>query len=480
MTAIPTTTNGRVPESAPVSLRKATDPPMTTSRSPAVPTSDMAWSLATGRPIPRDWVAQVDALAREQQRIGYTREPDSLSNMEAFVASKGMAAAEHARERGADELAELLDQAAALTGEQTVLRAELSRLDTTSVTGTNGEITTAKAARERMGTVSAAVTGERDEGSLKHRLVPRPLRAVAIAAAVVDFPVLLHFTTQVFNVDLAGLTAGDGTAWGGSLVPLLTSMVFALLGTLAVAVGLSFLGRELKGYKDAHGHLAMPDGGARVIPLLFGGLSVALAISTGLLMAYRIISESLAAGGGAMGAVMLGGFFAIVVITVNAVVFFVHYRDGSLQTDEIAQLAGVLGPIEERRVAMQRRIDAIGPELARIRLRAERVYGATLTKMGEPVKGADQLRLLARAYHQGCGADATIRTNGGSPHANLIAPNTTIDHAVLDEVMDKLDEFTAGSTKTASARKSAASEAFALSLGDDDLGDDTDELDGEW
>lgn len=479
MTLIPAASNGQHPVPPEVTLRKPTDLPTVTTRFPTVPKSDLAWSLATGTPIPRDWLAQVDAMAREQQRIGHTREPDCLSNMEAFVASKGMAGAEQAREQGADALAGLVDQAAVLIGEQTVLRTELDRLDTVPIAGPNDEITAVKDARERMNSVSTTVTSERDDGSVKHRRVPRTLRKVAIAASVVDFPILLHFTTQVFNVDLTGLATGDGTAWSGSLVPLLTSIVFAVLGTLAVAVGLSFFGRDLKGYKDADGHLDVPDGQARTIPLLFAGLSVALTGGAGFLMAYRIVSESLAAGGGTAGAVMLGVFFAIVVVAVNAVVFFVHYRDGSLQTDEISHLAAVLGPIEEQRVATARRIDTIGPELVRIQLQAERVYGRTLTMMGEPVKGADQLRLLARAYHQGCGAEATIRTHSGSPHANLIAPSTTVDHSILDELMNKLDELVTSSAGKSGAKKFAALNSLAIGS-DDPEDDDTTELDGEW
>ncbi|MGV9751112.1 hypothetical protein [Nocardia farcinica] len=491
MTLMPARPNGRQPEPQPtVTLRKPTDPPITTPSAtgaratspPSIPKRDIVMSLLSGKPIPRDWLPQVMALHNEQGRIGEAREPDTFSQMEALVMSKGMLASEEARERGAEQLGQLVDQAASVKGEMATARAELDRLDEQPVTGMNGDVISVHEARDRMAKVSATITEERDAGSLKHRRVPVWLHRFSTWAALLDFPVLLYFLAQVFNVDLAGIASGDGAAWGGSVVPLVTAIVFACLGTVAVAVGLKFFGRDLKGYKDADGHIALPEGKARLLPLLFVGLTAMLAIGAGIVMAYRIISDSVAAGGGITGAAILGVFFAFIVIVVNVVVFATKFRDGSLQTDEVGQLAVQLEPIERQRVALGRQLDSLAAQLPPLKLKAERVFAATLAKMGAPIKGADQVRLLARSYHQGCGAEAVFASQDGSPNGNLLPPNVGVDRSVLVELMERLDELVAedgkatkGTTATAVPKRTALVPITATE-GDDG----PDDLGGEW
>ncbi|MGW4370109.1 hypothetical protein ACWEKT_31130 [Nocardia takedensis] len=488
MTMTPATrTNGQHPEPLPprtVTLRKPTDSPPTPARPyepKSVPKRDITLSLATGKPIPRAWLPQVLALVAEQHRIGVVRDPNTFSQMEALVVSKGMLAAEEARDRGAEQLGTLVDQAAVIRGDIDTARAELTQLDARPVTGMNGDIITARSAEERMASVSATVTEERDAGSLKHRRVPLWLHRFSTWAALLDFPVLLYFVTQVFNVDLVGLSSGSGSAWGESLIPLITSIVFALLGTAAVAIGLKFFGRDLKGYKDEHGHVQLPSGQARVIPLLFIGLAACLAIGAGIVMAYRIVSDSLAAGNGITSAVILGVFFAVIVVVVNVVVFSVHLRDGSLQTDEIGHLAAQLAPIQNTAVELRRRIDALTVQLPPLKLKGERVYAATRAKMGTPIKGADQLRLLARSYHQGCGAEAQFGDLDANPSTNLLAPQVAVNHGILDELLDRLGELAAtDDTNTGDAAATTPKQAVPMSTDTNPTDDEADDLDGEW
>ncbi|OBB38585.1 hypothetical protein A5748_02720 [Nocardia sp. 852002-51244_SCH5132740] len=447
-----------------------------------MPRRDIALSLATGKPIPREWLPQVLALVDEQRRIGVTRDPDTFSQMEALVMSKGMLAAEEARERGAEQLGQLVDQAAVIKGEMATVRGELDRLDEQPVTGMNGDVIPAREARERMKTVSATITEERDRGSLKHRRVPVWLHRFATWMPLADCLVFLYFLAQVFNVDLTGIASGSGAAWGGSIIPLATAIVFACLGTAAVAVGLKFFGRDLKGYRNFRGGIALPAGPARLLPLVFVILATTLAVGAGIVMAYRIISDSVAAGGGITGAAILGVFFALIVIVVNVVVFATKFRDGSLQTDEVTHLAAALAPIEQQRVALRRQCDGLAAQLPPLKLRAGRVFAATLTGMGAPLKGADQVRLLARSYHQGCGPEATLSDQGGSPNGNLLRPSVGVDRSILIELMDRLDELVAEATTPArdNPRRTISTSTALVPITPTEADDDTDDLGGEW
>lgn len=476
--------NGRHPEPHPtVTLRKLTDPPIATEvayEPKSVPKREIATSLIGRGPIPLAWLTMVLALVSEQWRIGAKRAASTFSNLEALVMSKGMAGAAKLRDQGAARLAEVVDQYQRIKADIAGLRVALTRLDQVPVCGADGEVLSVSSATRRMQTVAATVEQECDAGSLKHRRVPTRFHRLIIIASLLDFPVLLYFVTQVFNVDLAGLSSGDGAAWGESLVPLITSIVFALLGTAAVAIGLKFFGRDVKGYKDADGHIMLPEGTAKIIPLIFIGLSAALAIGAGITMAYRIVSDSVASGNGITSAVILGVFFAVVVITVNVVVFSVYYRDGSLQTDEIGQLAVQLEPIERQRVELQRQIDALVPELDILRIKGEQVYATTIAKMGEAIKGADQVRLLARSYHQGCGPEAELVDQHDNPLRGLLLPNVTVDTSMLDALLkrmapdEKITDPNNGEESDAKLRGDTAIPAVVPAVDpDDDLG-------GEW
>ncbi|MEV0707388.1 hypothetical protein [Nocardia aurea] len=460
--------------------------PPSTHTLPPIPKRDRFWSRLFNRPNHRSWMPEVMAMVDEQKRIGRLRDADTLSNMEALVLSKGVAGAGKVRDKGAEQLGKLVDQYQRAEAETVSINAELGRLDEQPVTGINGEVTTVKAAMQRMQAVAAIVQKERDAGSLKHRRVLLGLHRLSTIAALLDFPVLLYFVTQVFNADLAGIASGDRAALGESIVPLLTSIVFALLGTAVVAIGLHFIGRDLKGYKDEHGHIRMPEDKARVIPLLYLGLASLLAIGAGIVMAFRIVSDSLAAGNGITSAVILGVFFAIIVITVNVVVFSVHFRDGSLQTDEIGHLTAQVALHETRRADLHRQLDRLTSELDVLRANGDRVYAVTLTKMGEAIKGADQLRLLARSYHQGCGAEAELTNQQNRPLRGLLLPDMPVDTSLLDGLLTQMAPKS-NDSKEDGLKDVAASlteNAVVPTQGDGSFSrntdDDDDDLGGEW
>lgn len=476
--------NGRHPEQrSAVTLRKLTDPPIVAEvpyEPKSVPKTEIATSLIGRGPIPLAWLTMVLALVSEQWRIGARRAASTFSHLEALVMSKGMAGAAKLRDQGAARLAEVVDQYQRVTADIAGRRVALTRLDQAPVCGADGEVLSASSATRRMQTVAAAVEQERDAGNLKHRRVPARFHRLIIIASLLDFPVLLYFATQVFNVDLAGLSSGDGTAWGESLIPLITSIVFALLGTAAVAIGLKFFGRDVKGYKGTDGHITLPEGTAKIIPLIFIGLSAALAIGAGITMAYRIVSDSVAAGNGIGSAVILGVFFAVVVITVNVVVFSVYYRDGSLQTDEIGQLAAQLEPIERQRVELQRQIDALVPELDVLRIKGEQVHATTIAKMGQAIKGADQVRLLARSYHQGCGPETELIDQHDNPLRGLLLPDVTVDTSMLDALLKRMapdEQITDPNNSEESDTKPRGDTAIPAVVS---AVDPDDELGGEW
>ncbi|MGW5922317.1 hypothetical protein ACWFPY_25295 [Nocardia fluminea] len=85
-----------------------------------------------------------------------------------------MLAAEDARERGVEQLDQLVDEAAAITREIGTTRAEVDRLEGLPVTSMSGDVITAGDAGTRMAMIGTTVTEEHDMGIVNHRRVPLP------------------------------------------------------------------------------------------------------------------------------------------------------------------------------------------------------------------------------------------------------------------------------------------------------------------
>ncbi|WP_282777495.1 hypothetical protein [Nocardia sp. CC201C] len=392
----------------------------------------MLLSLLLGSPIPRRWVFVALSLVREQWRIGKSRSPDRFSYLEGSVLSRGIAAASAKVDQAARRLSRLVAQADTAKAAIAVLRADLMRLDEYPIVGVRGELIMAREAAKRMASLTDLVAMETEAGSLKPRRVPLRLKRLAPWATLLDLPVLFWFVGSVFNVDWTNLFAPQ------SIVSLLASSVFALLGTIAMAFGLCYFGHDLKGYKGDAGEIRLPKQQAKTLPLLYLVLSALVACGAAVTMAYRIVSESVTAGNGWLAAAVLGLFFACIVLMVNVVVFAVHYRDGSVTTDELDHLSGQLAPIETQRRNLLRRVDKKHADLEAIRSQAKTIRSAVHNQANSAVVGAHQLIMLARSYHQGCSWSTELLTPEGNV-LGLIAPLTTIDLSVPDELMSRLD-----------------------------------------
>ncbi|MGV9680685.1 hypothetical protein ACWDSJ_35905 [Nocardia sp. NPDC003482] len=396
-----------------------------------MPLPHFALSLLLGSPIPRRWALIIESLVREQRRIGRVRPPDKLSYEEGLVVSRGKAAGEAKRDQAARKLAELVAQADVIRMKLLNLTREAARLDDQLVTGVRGELVKARDAMERVKFLTATVTDAANAGQLKHRRVSPRLRRLIPYATVLDFPVLLWFVGSVFNVDWSNLTGAQG------FIPLLTSIVFAFLATAVVALGLGFMGDELKGYKDDEGHIRLPRGRARVLPLTYVAFSIAVAVGAGVTMAYRIVADASQSGGSWMAASILCLFFAVIVMLLNLVVWSVHFRDGSTTTDELDHLAAQLVPIERRRVGLQREHDDLTGRLEALKCEGKTIADSVHDTINDSVVGAHQVVMLARSYHQGCGWSVDLLTPARNCNG-LIAPLVVIDLSTIEELSCRL------------------------------------------
>ncbi|WP_280351498.1 FlxA-like family protein [Nocardia abscessus] len=411
--------------------RPAPKPTPTPYTAHHIPKSHIRRSWLGLGPVRRQWLGDVLALVREQgELIRRLRPADHRSYGEAFAASKGVAGAEATRDRGAKQLESIATTFDRTQADIAGLRDELDRTKQDTVIGARGELLTSVQAEDRLKQLVTTVADETANGSLKHRRVPASLRRLALFVTVVDAPVLTFFLSQLFNVNWTDPT--------GSLVPLLITLVFAVLGSVAIALGLGFFARQLRAHKGKDGELTLPPRQRAGLPLLFLVLSIAAVLGTGLIMAYRIVADGLAADTNVFAACLFGLFFAVVVVMQNVVVFAVHYEDGSTATEELDHLTRQLRPIRTKQQRLKTQIEQLNAQLVTLRQQGERRYTATISAMSESLKAADQLMLLARSYHQGCGWGAEFAEPDRERPHGLLLPFAPVDTTVLDKLINHL------------------------------------------
>ncbi|WP_433578548.1 hypothetical protein [Nocardia brasiliensis] len=374
----------------------------------------------------------VQWLLREQQLINKPRSPERPTYGEAEVLSEGQAAAVKIRNDGANQLGRLIRQAQKLRAEIAVLDGDIARLPEQPINGNHGQLLTAEEAQQRHTAVAAHVTKEADSGTLKHRLVPNPLRLTAQLVLVVDLPVFTLFSGDMLNV------AWDQVAEGRSLLPAITAFIFGLLATVGVASILHLVGFELRGSKDHHGQPNVPKGRAGLVPKLLIAAAGSVSVGAAVVMGYRVIRESLAAEIGVVGALILGLFFAALVATLNLMVAITVFRDGSTQTDELRHLTRPLRRIRLQHLNFQRRKEQLIGQVDVLITEGRLVKQQTLLKLAGPIVGADQLRAIARSLHQACGWSVDLLP-ADSDSFGVFAPGIQVDTRVLDELLQQLE-----------------------------------------
>ena len=365
-----------------------------------VPLRHVLTSLFGLGPIPLRWLVRVLALVREQHRIGAARPPDELSNLEAMVRIDGHDRAVRVRDRGLRRLGRLAERIGHLQARIDYLAASVGNQLDDPVTGAHREALTLRDAIEREQALRIRIEVEVERGSLKHRRVTKGVRRMAWVAPPIDLPVLGYFLGELFNVNW--LNPADRPAQFAAAV------VFAVLGTVGVALGLRALGRTMRAHKNDRGQLELPPGTDRVLPLAELVATVTTVGGAGVIMAVRIIDEAAGAAISPAAAIVLGAFFAVVTVVVNWTVYSAEFRDGSVETEQIDAVAGAIRAARSRTNATVDRMCRLEDRIARRRSARQRVAAATLTATDRPARAADQLVLLARAYHLGTGYQALL------------------------------------------------------------------------
>jgi len=156
------------------------------------------------------------------------------------------------------------------------------------------------------------------QGATVHERLPRPVRAIPPAVALLDFVVLFSFCGAIFNLPPAH-------PWTPK-TPI--AVMLAVLGSGVAYTWLSVTGRALRGYRTPMGEIGWASTGRTTRLLLVVSLAVTVALSV--LMYTRVAAEATVSHQvSATAAQLLGLVFGVLSAAANLAVIAVHALDGS-------------------------------------------------------------------------------------------------------------------------------------------------------
>jgi hypothetical protein len=366
--------------------------------------------------------AAVRSLKLEQELHGAQRAADTSTHGEALVHSVGKSGGDLALGRTQRRLNKQAAARDALQARQQSLTVQADHRPHDLVDHPDGGVRTAADTQADQADQRAEIAAEEEQGSRKHRRLPRGLRLVPKLVLFFDAVLLLYFFAGVTNVDWAR--------------PLAAALVFALMLACAVT-GISYgfftlAGGMLNSHKAEDGTLGLDelDPVTKAV-LALAGLGVMV---LALLMFVRMRAEVLQALGTDHGgaALVIALTLAMVSVLANTMVVVVHALDGSEATARLDGLGkAVRGPVSKEH-QLRERAAGLNPQIEAADREAQRTAATGITQAGRQLAAADQIVDAARSLHQGVGMFSEPATDPNTV-GGVIGYRSPAVHPQVDE-----------------------------------------------
>lgn len=302
----------------------------TTTRKARIPIGATLTSLIGMGPIPLTQVINAHALVAEANSD--PRDKEELTQMETVVRSRATRRAQRRLDKFVTRTIEpLIRTIKAEHAEINLIDQVLEQLPDASMMGPTGEQLAPAEASHTHNMLRERIAAETCDGSKKHLISGRhPVRDIVLLA--LDFPVFLFAMLGLLNVKLisvghdfpATLKAGIAT-------------LFAILGTVLLAVVMRRMGRRHRTYKGGTGGI---DASGKTITLI-GELVGVIAIITiaATVMASRVYIEGLGARAHPLLIAALASLFAILIGFSAYINYRSEFDNGSPETDRVQHLS---------------------------------------------------------------------------------------------------------------------------------------------
>ncbi|RHW22777.1 hypothetical protein D0Z08_31195 [Nocardioides immobilis] len=376
-------------------------------------------------PMPLNQVIAVHNLADEAVRFPLPRDGRCLTYNEAAVRAKPQQAAQQQLDRKVTKIIEPeIEAIRPLMAEINVLTAHLDQVRSSPMRGAVGEKLTPEEAEAHHDQTRSEIHNALQHGSKKHLIKGRS-KAKEIALLLIDFPVFLYALMSLLNVNYRLIGSETGTT-----IKATVAGIFALLGTLMLAVVARGMGRQHRAFKGDSSTIETDPKNRRRIRLELIAVA-AVVIAAVFVMASRVITDGLEADVMPLLVYALAALFGLLIGFSAYLNYASEYDNGSEQTDRVqhlsVQLRGREATLEGMANARKLRVEETGIRIAKL----NRLIEQTRTGAEHRVTGSKQDKAikLARSYHGLTGSKAGL-------------PSPALDYRRLDLAAAQARELT--------------------------------------
>ncbi len=384
-----------------------------------VPLGHKVTSLLGLGPMPFTKIVKSLGLVGEAARIGATRDPARLSNLERDLRSAVETRAERRIKAAvAREVDPVAADIKALHAEIGVLDHQMASLGSRRYVGPHGESFTAEETAARHDEWSAAVAADTGEGAVHHRRTALATKRVLVRLLGLDVFVLTYLMMSFLNVSYL-------TFWQspGGIVKASTALLFGVLGTIGVAMAMKNFGKRHRAYRRPDGSWDF-SGAGRVILTIEISAGALLVLAVAVAMAWRFVLDG--RGSDRVLTVVMAVLFATVTAAVAYLSYMSEFADGSLLTEAIDAVAPQLHATAVQRSALAKQRSILLENASRLFAQVERADTEIRTGAVRLVRTSPHDRAIryARSLHQQAGAADDL-------------PRPVLEFAPLDLALDQ-------------------------------------------
>jgi len=376
-------------------------------------------------PIPLNQVIAVHNLTDEAIRAPLPRDGESLTYNEAAVRAKPEKAAQKQLDRQVTKIIEpAIKEIRPLMAEINILTDQIEQIRTSPMRGAAGEQLSPQEAQLLHDTTRDDINDAMLTGSKKHT-TKAPSKAKDIATLLIDFPVFLYALMSLFNVNYRLIGYDSGTT-----IKAVIAFVFAVLGTVLLAVVARTMGRRHRAFKGHSSTIETDPKNRLRIRLELIALTAVIGAAV-VVMSARVIIDGLDADVMPLLVYSLAALFGFLIGFSAYLNYNSEFDNGSVETDRVqhlsVQLRGRAATLEGLSNARKMRIEETGIRIAKL----HRLIAQARTDADHIVTGSrqDKAIKLARSYHGLVGSKATL-------------PAPALDHRRLDLAAAQTRELT--------------------------------------
>lgn len=221
--------------------------------------------------------------------------------------------------------------------------------------GRHGGVFTVAEAQREMHELKKKIKASKQDGCKKHKEVSAQFLWVVLLILLGDFVILALFLSEVFNVRLDALQE----------TPLrsIVTLVFTTIITVGLALALRWIAIRRRPNKDDQGKYRAPDGARSLVSRLEIPLLVVLLAGIAAVMLVRVLSDARNSGVEAGTAWVIAVFLAFITATLNGIIYWIEFADGSDESHERDGWGKTLLPFLKRQQELDRQIKATERQL---------------------------------------------------------------------------------------------------------------------